>query len=111
MKNIIAALGLSASVYASTAHVHDMTPVQQHQQEPSYAKWGVLAVKEIKQKYPTGSLVDYLHIGSETQGETTIEKFKLWLKDDHHEFGVFVTITYQTKTGDLLNIHLQETNK
>lgn len=111
MKNVIAALGLSISVYTAVTHMHTLTPVQQHQQEPAYAKWGVIAIKETIQKYPNAALIDYLHIGRTTQGDTTIEKFKLWLKDDQHEFGVFITITYKTETGDFLKIDFKETDR
>lgn len=111
MMNFIIALGLSISVYASAPHLVTLTPVQQHQQEPAYAKWGILAVNETKQKYPEATIIDYLHIGSETKDDTTIEKFKLWLKDDHHEFGVFVHITFTTKTGQLVKIDFQETSR
>lgn len=111
MKLMMIALGFSISVYATVTHLPDITPVQQHQQEPAYAKWGELAVKETKQKYPNANIVDYLHIGSETKDDTTIEKFKLWLKDDRHEFGVFVDITFTTKTGNVIKIDFQETDR
>ena len=78
---------------------------------PAYAKWGMLALKETKQKYPEANVIDYLHIGSETKDDTTIEKFKLWLKDDRHEFGVIIHITFKTQTGEIVNIDFQETDR
>ena len=109
MKHFLIALGLLMSVYTSAAQSATIILIQQ--EIPAYAKWGVLAVKETKQKYPDANVIDYLHIGSENQGDTTIEKFKLWLKNDHHEFGVYVTITYTTETGELLNIDFEETDR
>ena len=104
MKNFLLALGIMLSVYAP-----DITPLQQ--EIPAYAKWGMLAIKETKQKYPDANVIDYLHIGSETKDDTTIEKFKLWLKDDRHEFGVFVHITFKTQTGEIIKIDFQETDR
>ncbi|WP_252504195.1 DUF3889 domain-containing protein [Sporosarcina sp. Marseille-Q4943] len=109
MKNIVMALGLLMSVYTAITHIPIGIPAQA--EIPSYAKWGVLAVKETKQKYPDAKIIDYLHIGSETKDDTTIEKFKLWLKDDRREFGVFVNITFTTKTGELIKIDFQETDR
>ena len=109
MKSFLLVLGLSLSVFAPSTSVANITPPQQ--EVPAYAKWGVLALKEIQQKYPDANVLDYFHIGSETKDDTTIEKFKLWLKDDRHEFGVFVNITFTTKTGDVLKIEFQETDR
>lgn len=109
MKNLIVTLGFLMSVYATVTHIPTLT--QQHQQTPAYAKWGALAVKETKQKYPDANIVDYLHIGSETKDDTTIEKFKLWLKDDQREFGVIIHITFTTETGDIIKIEFQETDR
>ena len=33
---------------------------------PSYAKWGRLAMKETKKRYPNADIIDYLHIGRVT---------------------------------------------
>ncbi|MGN7388648.1 DUF3889 domain-containing protein [Sporosarcina sp. SAFN-015] len=111
MKYFLIALVFLMSVNTSATFAPGIILVQQEVEVPAYAKWGLLAVKESKQKYPNANVIDYLHIGSETQGNTTIEKFKLWLKDDQHEFGVFVTITFITKTGQLKKIDFKETNK
>ena len=109
MSHLIFVLGLLLSVQTAVFHISPLTPVQQL--NPAYAKWGMLAVKETKQKYPNAHLIDYLHIGSEIRDDTTIEMFKLWLKDDNHEFGVFVNITFTTKTGELTNIDFKETDR
>ncbi|WP_432360960.1 YqzG/YhdC family protein [Sporosarcina sp. UB5] len=109
MRNLLIALGVLMTVHAALPYTPSITSAQV--QEPAYAKWGLLAVKETKQKYPNANVIDYLHIGSETKGDTTIEKFKLWLKDDRHEFGVFVNITFNTKTGQFIKIDFRETDR
>jgi hypothetical protein len=109
MKSFPLALGLLLSIYMPSTNVAAITPSQQ--EVPAYAKWGMVAVNETKQKYPDATIIDYLHIGSETKDDTTIEKFKLWLKDDKHEFGVIVHITFTTKTGQFIKIEFQETDR
>ncbi|WP_155592944.1 DUF3889 domain-containing protein [Lysinibacillus cavernae] len=78
------------------------------QETPAYAKWGQLAIKEVKAKYPTAKIIDYLHEGKEVHGSSTIEKFKLWLKQPDKEFGVYVRISYLTTTQEVEKIELQE---
>ncbi|NEU30166.1 DUF3889 domain-containing protein [bacterium LRH843] len=83
-------------------------PVHAENGIPSYAKWGKLAMEKTKEKYPNAKIIDYLHIGSEKTTKTTIEKFKLWLKVNNKEFGVFVDIEFNTETEDVLSIHFKE---
>ena len=109
MKNFFMALGIMLSVYVTGPQFVTITPPQK--EVPAYAKWGVMAIKEVEQKYPDANVIDYLHIGSETKDDTTIEKFKLWLKDDRHEFGVFVNITFKTKTGEVVKIEFHEIDR
>jgi len=78
------------------------------QETPAYAKWGQLAIKEVKTKYPSAKIIDYLHEGKEVHGASTIEKFKLWLKQPDKEFGVYVRISYQSATQKVEKIELQE---
>lgn len=78
-------------------------------EQPAYAKWGKLAVSETKEKYPNATVVDYLHVGRKQHANATIETFKLWLKADKKEFGVFVTITFNTATEQIVDITFQET--
>lgn len=95
----------------NSAPIYMPTTVPTTQETPAYAKWGTLAINETKSKYPNASIIDYLHQGRETNERSTIEKFKLWLKDGDHEFGVFVTIEYTTDTEEVVNIKLQETSQ
>jgi len=81
------------------------------QDTPAYAKWGKLAFKETQLKYPNADIIDYLHEGSEIKGHSTIENFKLWLKEGTKEFGVFVRIEFSTITDEVINIEFQETPK
>lgn len=85
------------------------TNVNAQEAVPAYAKWGNLAVKETQSKYPNASIIDYLYEGRETKENSTMERFKLWIKDGSKEFGVFVSIEYTTSTGELIKIEFQET--
>ncbi|OAB44984.1 DUF3889 domain-containing protein [Paenibacillus antarcticus] len=80
------------------------------QAEPSYAKWGSIAVKETQKKYNT-SVTDYLHIGSVKLSDTvTEEKFKLIITKNNIEMGVIVTISYNPNNNQLLIIRYEETS-
>lgn len=79
--------------------------------EPSYAKWGRIAMQETKKKYPNANIIDYQHLGRAKKPKTSVEKFKLWLKEDQKEFGVFVNIEFDTKTEKLNKISFQETSR
>lgn len=103
------ALGIIITVNSALTHI---PPTALAQQEiPAYAKWGRLAMKETQSKYPNANIIDYLHEGSESKGDSTIEKFKLWLKDGNKEFGVFVRIEYTTKTEEVIKIEFRETSR
>jgi len=78
---------------------------------PSYAKWGKLAMKETKQKYPDAEIIDYLHKGRQKKGDAMIEQFKLWLRGESREFGVFVNIEFDSKTEKVLHITFLETDR
>ena len=109
MRKTLLALGLFTFVNLTPIPIQLLTHAQP--ENPAYAKWGKLAVQETKAKYPHANIIDYLHEGSETKGDSTIEKFKLWLKDDDHEFGVFVRIEYTTATEKVIAINFQETSR
>ncbi|WP_421662127.1 DUF3889 domain-containing protein [Lysinibacillus telephonicus] len=79
---------------------------------PAYAKWGRLAMQKIMEKYPRADVIDYLHIGREAGTVTSIEKFKFWLKTkDNREFGVFVDITFNNQTEEVVDIKYTVTDK
>lgn len=78
---------------------------------PAYAKWGRLAMKETKNRYPNAEIVDYLHVGRIAKPDDTIEKFKLWLIQGNKEFGVYITIEFETHTEKIKKISFKETSK
>ena len=108
MRKILIALGIFTFVNLTPTQIQMLTHAQP--ENPAYAKWGKLAVQETQEKYPNALIIDYLHEGSESKGDSTIEKFKLWLKEDEHEFGVFVRIEYTTATEKVIAINFQETS-
>ncbi|WP_339249346.1 DUF3889 domain-containing protein [Sporosarcina sp. FSL W8-0480] len=109
MRHMLIALGLIITTTHSTL-THQSVVINEPI-EPAYAKWGQLAMKEVKAKYPNADIIDYLHEGSESVGDSTVEKFKLWLKEANREFGVFVRITYKTNTGEVEGIDYRESDR
>ena len=104
----LGALGIGIGI-VNAISINTPTSTNVQQEIPAYAKWSKIAIKETQLKYPNADIIDYLHEGSESSGDSTIEKFKLWLKDHNKEFGVFVTITYITESEEIVNIEFQET--
>lgn len=78
---------------------------------PSYAKWGQLAVKTGMEKYPNAKIVDYLHIGREDKVNSSVEKFKLWLKENGKEFGLFINIEFNPKNDRVIKITTRESER
>ncbi|MGE6488609.1 YqzG/YhdC family protein [Paenisporosarcina sp. NPDC076898] len=109
MRKTFIALGLIMTSNATLTHIPSIAHAEG--EIPAYAKWGQLAVLETKSKYPDADIIDYLHEGRETKEDSTIEKFKLWLKDGNKEFGVFVRIEFKTDTEEVVNIEFQETDR
>lgn len=112
MRKIALAIGAIVAVGAAITYIPAMINAEQPAvSTPSYAKWGKVAMEHTKAKYPNASIIDYLHIGKEMHNETTTESFKLWLKEDDREFGLYLHITFSTKTGEILQVKEQETNE
>ncbi|MDR4945502.1 YqzG/YhdC family protein [Neobacillus cucumis] len=78
---------------------------------PPYAKWGTLAMEKTKERYPNANIIDYLHVGRVTGPHSTTEKFKLWLKDNQKEFGVFVDIEFNPITNEVIKTTFKETTQ
>jgi hypothetical protein len=77
----------------------------------SYAKWGQLAMMEVKKKYDS-SIIDYQHIGrTQIDSHTSEEKFKFWLRSSSREFGVYVKIRFDNATEKVKSISFQETER
>ncbi|NYE05913.1 hypothetical protein F4694_002688 [Bacillus niacini] len=76
---------------------------------PPYAKWSKVAMDKTKEKYPNAQIVDYLYVGRKNGDRTTTEKFKLWLKENQKEFGVYVDIEFTKETEQVVNVTYTET--
>lgn len=76
-----------------------------------YEKWGQLAVQKTKEKYPNAQIKDYKHVGRVQGINTTLEKFKLWLKEGEREFGVLVHIEFDKQTERVIDISFKEVEK
>ncbi|MGZ4160251.1 MAG: DUF3889 domain-containing protein [Neobacillus sp.] len=87
------------------------TAYAQQKPIPSYAKWGTLATKMTQEKYPNARIIDYLHIGRISGPNSSTERFKLWLKDNRKEFGVFVNIEFNKETEKVIKVTFTETAK
>ena len=109
MKKIVRVLGMCFALQAIAVPVQ--TAVHAQQETPAYAKWGKLAIKETKEKYPNAKIVDYSHVGREIKNDHTIENFKFWLKEDKKEYGVYVKVQFVTKTEKIITIDMKETDK
>ncbi|MEH7072954.1 YqzG/YhdC family protein [Neobacillus drentensis] len=106
-------IGLFVSTFVFTGYFSPLpamnSALAQHKPIPPYAKWGTLALQKTHEKYPHAKIVDYLHIGRIKGPQTSTERFKLWLKDNNKEFGVFVNIEFNNETEKLVKITFQET--
>lgn len=109
---------VSLMLILSTVVVGKILMVSPHDQAsaqevaPAYAKWGRLAMQKVMAKYPRADVIDYQHIGREVGTVTSIEKFKLWLRaHDNREFGVYVDITFNNQTEEVVDIKYTVTDK
>ncbi|MGG0254560.1 YqzG/YhdC family protein [Bacillus toyonensis] len=100
---VILLLATCLNIYTGSSIVHA---------QPPYAKWGKLAVEKTKEQYPKAEIVDYLHIGRKPKTvQITVEKFKLWLREDGKEYGVFVDVEFETKTEKFIKLSFQKTSR
>ncbi|MEK5146658.1 DUF3889 domain-containing protein [Psychrobacillus sp. FSL K6-4615] len=106
MQKLVIELTIIASMQTLTTYIPKTAPT--HQETPAYAKWGQVAVKETQSKFPHASIIDYLYEGSEPKENSTIEKFRLRLKESDKEFGVSVKIEYFTDTNELIHVQIHE---
>ncbi|MEK4148198.1 DUF3889 domain-containing protein [Robertmurraya sp. FSL W8-0741] len=79
--------------------------------EEKFEKWGQLALSKTKEKYPNAEIKDYKHIGRVQGTNTTVEKFKLWLKENDKEFGLLVNIKFDKETERVIAISFKEVKK
>ncbi|MEH6907886.1 DUF3889 domain-containing protein [Neobacillus drentensis] len=113
MKKIM--IGFYLALLFFSVSVHPLTSIQtanaQHKPIPPYAKWGTLALKKTHEKYPQAKIIDYLHIGRTSGPQTSTEKFKLWLKENNREFGVFINIEFNKETEKVVKVTFEETSR
>lgn len=77
--------------------------------EPSYAKYGRIAVQETANKYPNADIIDYKYEGHfSADGSRAEERFKLWLRGSAAEFGVRVHIFVAADSGKIRDIRIEE---
>lgn len=76
--------------------------------DPAYAKWGQLAMTQVKNKYQA-DVVDYKHLGrKQINPQLAEEDFKFWLRKNNREFGVYVKIRFETSSDKVQSIYIQE---
>ncbi|NIK68919.1 MULTISPECIES: YqzG/YhdC family protein [unclassified Paenibacillus] len=77
--------------------------------EPSYAKYGRIAMQETANKYPDADIIDYKYEGHfSASGSRAEERFKLWLRGGGSEFGVRVHVIVATDSGQVRDIRIEE---
>lgn len=111
-KIVIGLLVLSALFFESVNPlISSNTAYAQQKPVPPYAKWGIMAMERTHEKYPKAQIIDYLHVGRVTGPKTSTEKFKLWLRENKKEFGVFIDIEFDNVTQKVIRINFKETPK
>lgn len=112
MRLFISLLLIISSIFIGKI-INDPQPKAANTEEvaPLYAKWGRMAMQRTIEKYQNAQIIDYLHIGREVHDYTTTEKFKLWLRDGKREFGVYIDITFNNDTEEVVDIRFEETDR
>ncbi len=79
---------------------------------PQYAKWGKVALEETQKRYKA-DILDYEHIGrTDLTPQKSEEKFKLWIRSkEGKEFGVFVSVQFDSVTERILSIQFSEASR
>ncbi|GIP31477.1 DUF3889 domain-containing protein [Paenibacillus sp. J2TS4] len=77
---------------------------------PEYAKWGNLAMREASKK--GYQILDYQYIGKQQINPfVTEQKFKFWVSKQARNFGLYVSIRFESTTERVLNIDYEETDR
>lgn len=97
---LIFCMAVSASMFSVQAHAETKTQ--------SYEEFGRAAMKKAKEEFPDAQIVDYLHVGKKRKTETSIETFKLTLKENNKPFQVFVFIEYNENTKKVIKVTLDK---
>lgn len=102
---------LLASGLMLGTNIAESPPEAKAAAQPEYAKWGRVAMQRTAEKYRL-PIVDYLHVGRSSPAPGVSEEvFKLWLRGNGRDFGVFVTIRFETATDRILNVAFEETTR
>lgn len=109
MKKLLICFAILFGFTSSSLSQLDHTAYAQQKPTPSYAKWSKIAIAKTKEKYPNAQVVDYLYVGRTNGPRTSTEKFKLWLKENQKEFGVYVDIEFTKETEQVVNVTYTET--
>ena len=112
MKTFLSIAVISCTLVLGNFIIANSNDVEHVAQEVApYVKWGGIAMQKTREKYPQASIIDYLHIGREEGTNISTEKFKLWLRENNREFGVFVDIKFDPKTQQIMDIIFRETTR
>lgn len=109
MRKLVLTIGAVLAAGSALTYIPNIMTAEQ--QAPSHAKWGKVAMEHVKSKYPKAAIIDYLHVGREVKNDKTTEIFKLWLREGDREFGVFLHITFFTKSEEIVEVKEKETSK
>ncbi|TYP77568.1 DUF3889 domain-containing protein [Paenibacillus methanolicus] len=79
--------------------------------EPSYAKWGRIAVKETIKRYHA-DVIDYKHVGRQVDSDGLVsETFKLILNKERRQFAVTVQIWFEHQSEQVVRLQFTEEGK
>ncbi|PGK51983.1 hypothetical protein CN918_29785 [Priestia megaterium] len=98
--------GSTAAMDSNLKAVHS----QSQKESPSHAKWGRTAMVEVKKKYPHAEIYDYRHVGREVKGQTSVETFQLWIRENHQSSKVTVSIMFDSNSEVITNIKIYPSN-
>ncbi|MDR0140248.1 DUF3889 domain-containing protein [Metabacillus idriensis] len=74
----------------------------------SYEEFGRVAMRKTMEKYPDAQITDYLHVGKKRKAATSIETFKLTLKEKNKTFQLFVFVEYNEKTKKVVKVTFEK---
>ena len=111
MKLLLISISVTMLFFSGSVIPQTSINTAQAQQKPipPYAKWGTLALQKTQEKYPQAKIVDYLHIGRTSGPQSSTEKFKLWLRENGKEFGVYINIEFNNDSEKVLKVTFEET--
>lgn len=78
-------------------------------EDPEYAKWGNIAVKQTQEKFPDYDLTDYLYEGKVVVSEARHQyNFKLILKKSRETKEIRVFVLVNPKQDQLIDVFFDE---